>query len=80
MNAIKRMQEANARAIFALNAEIQRVASLTEHREVKIKAVSNFTPGTVLAWFFTWTICVVGFMAAMTVLTTLGKLAKILVP
>jgi len=80
MNTIKKMQEANARAIFALNAEIQRVASLSEHREVKIKAVSNFTPGAILAWFFTWTICIAGFSLIMAVMGIVTRVLKILVP
>jgi hypothetical protein len=36
------------------------------------------TPRAILASFFTWLLCVVGFMAAMTALTTLTHLLKML--
>lgn len=73
-STIDRMLGANENARRTLRA------AMTEIAEGPRKSGREFSPEAIIKWFFTWTLCVVGFMAAMTVLTTLGKLAKLLVP
>jgi len=85
MNATERMQEANARELREVNAALRRyecgmAVKPMEHHEIKIRAVSNFTPGAVLAWFFTWTICIAGFSLIMAVMGIVTRVLKILVP
>lgn len=84
MNAtINRMLRSNEMGKRVVESAIERI-----HSEIHGKQPDNesrgpgreFSPEAIIKWFFTWTICVVGFMAAMTVLTTLGKLVKFFLP
>lgn len=75
MNAtINRMQIANERAQRALCGKFKEIENDLRGGGQK------FTPETVIKWFFSWTLCACGLMLAMTILSTLAKVLKMLVP
>ena len=83
---IDRILDANERERRALDTEIKRTTMILKPQAYLMTPVGqrgpgrDFSPEAIIKWFFTWTLCVVGFMAATTLLTTLGKLAKLLAP
>jgi hypothetical protein len=83
MNATESRMKKNARELDATIKAIEAAENVNRqfsnsHTEIRIER--GVTPLWVLAWFFTWTICAVGFVLAMTVAATLAKGLKMLVP
>jgi hypothetical protein len=74
MNAIQKMLGMNERAQRALRAELDEL-------EKGLRAPGpEFSPEAVIKWFFSWLLCALGFVMAMTVVSTAAKLLKLLVP
>jgi hypothetical protein len=86
MSLTERLQEANARELREVNADIERITLQktitrpTEYPTIMVKVGNTFTSRAILAWFFTWTLCAAGFVLVMTIAATLAKALKVLVP